>query len=317
MIARPGRPVPVLTNIVLVEYIFFMKVLFHACLVAALLAVASPSLAVDQLAPSSPKEGSDYTLTVIPFYSPEKIWTKFAPLVEYLKKTTGQPWELKLYHNHEALLDGLCSGEVAFALLGPVPLGRALDRCSVGITAVALGKDGKPFFRSVILTGDPTVKSIADIKGKRFALFKGATAAHIIPLKMLADSGITEADLAPIFYEGQDRIMTALMNREVSGAGVKETLYLKFKKGPLRALKTSDPLPGYAVASAPRIREAAAKQLAGALTRLDPRNRHEDLQLMQDWDDEVKNGFIVPPATYRASVLNILSVYREIMHEAR
>src|SRR5512137_2206836 len=104
-------------------------------------AVAAAFLAVAALAaaerPASPpaKQASEYTLTIIPYYSPEKIWIKFSPLIEHLKRTTGLPWELKLYHNHEALLEGLCRGDVSFALLGPVPLGRAIDQCNVGITA--------------------------------------------------------------------------------------------------------------------------------------------------------------------------------------
>ena len=293
-----------------------MHKLFLALPAIVLFAAASLS-AVGQPSPAPAKPGAEYIITVIPYYGPEKIWAKFSPFVDYLKRATGLPWELKLYHNHEAVLDGLCRGEVAFALLGPVPLGRALDRCNAGITVVALGRDGKPFYRSVIVTGDTAVRSLADLQGKRLALFKGSTAAHIIPLKMLRDSGIAEAGLEPVFYESQDRIMNALLARDASGAGVKETLYLKFKGEQLRALKTSGPLPGFAVAAAPGTRPAAVKRLADALTALDPRTNPRDRQLMQDWDDEIRNGFILPPAEFRGSVLNILSVYREIMHEDR
>ena len=268
-------------------------------------------------APGKPAAAHPYTLTVIPYYSPEKIWTKYSPLIDHLKRATGKPWELKLYHNHDALLDALCGGEVSFALLGPVPLGRAIDRCGVGIEAVALGKDGKPFYRAVIATGDPAVRTLADLKGRRFALFKGSTAAHIIPLKMLREAGIAEAELAPVFYESQDRMVNALLERDASGGGVKEVLYRKFRGDQLRLLKMSDPVPGFAIASAPAVNAAARTSLAAALTALDPRGAATDRQLMQEWDEEVKNGFILPPAAYRSSVLAILSVYREITHEVR
>src|SRR5574341_537506 len=83
-----------------------------------------------------------YTLSVIPFYGPEKIWTLYTPLITYLKKTTGLTWELKLYPNHDALIEGLCGGEITIALLGPVPLGRASMKCGVEPLLVALGRDG-------------------------------------------------------------------------------------------------------------------------------------------------------------------------------
>jgi hypothetical protein len=65
------------------------------------------------------------------------------------------------------------------------------------------------------------------------------------------------------------------------------------------------------------VNAAVRKGLAAALTALDPRGTAQDRQLMQEWDDEVKNGFILPPAGYRSSVLGILSVYREITHDVR
>jgi hypothetical protein len=37
--------------------------------------------------------------------------------------------------------------------------------------------------------------------------------------------------------------------------------------------------------------------------------------MMQDWDDEIKNGFISPPASYVPSVMNLFSVYREVMSD--
>jgi ABC-type phosphate/phosphonate transport system substrate-binding protein len=280
-------------------------------LVLPALWTALPARAAD------PRPTSPYTITVIPYYSPEKIWTKFSPFVEYLRKATGQPWELKLYHNHAAVLDGLCGSEVGFALLGPVPMGRALDRCGAGIVAVALNKDGTPYYRSVLVTADPSVDTPAALRGKRFGLFKGSTAAHIVPLKMLRSAGLLETDIVPVWLESQDRIMNAVLSREVSGAGVKDTLYQRFQDGQLRALQTSDRLPMFAIAAAPNTGPAVRRQLEQALLRLDPRKNAVDGKLMQDWDDEIRQGFIAPPPDFRPSVLRLLSVYAEISHDAR
>jgi len=276
---------------------------------------ATAAFAANEQEPFAARTSPAYTITVIPYYSPEKLWTKFSPFIEHLRKTTGLPWELKLYPNHASLLDGLCKGEVSFAFLGPVPLARAIDRCRADIAAVALGKDGQPFYRSVIVTADPSVQVLGDLRGRRFGLFKGSTAAHIIPLKMLHDAGLGDNDIVPVFFESQDHIMNALLEHTVSGAGVKDALYQKFKTEPLRILKTSAHLPGFSFAVAPTVSAATKQRFIDSLLRLDPRTRPDDRRLMQDWDDEIKNGFILPPPDFKTSILNARSVYREILHE--
>lgn len=291
-----------------------MKQVFITVLLAA--ALASPALPAD--APTKHAgTPNEYTITVIPYYSPEKLWARFAPFVDYLKQTTGQPWELKLYHNHEAVLTALCGGDVSLALLGPVPLGRVMESCNAGIVAVALGKDGKPFYHSVLLTADPAVTSLAALRGKRFGLFKGSTAAHIFPLKMLSQAGIGEKDIQEVFYESQDHLLEALMSREISGAGVKESLYRKFAKEQLRVLKTSELLPGFAVAAGPKVAEAVKKRFAKAVTSLRPLADKDDQARTNNWDDEIKFGLIPPPEGFQASIQRVRTVTSEFLHADR
>ena len=89
-------------------------------------------------------------LGIVPFYAPEKIWNLYTPLIEHLNKTTGYRWELKLYHDHDAIVGGICKGEVTVAFLGPVPFGRAQEQCRTWPLLVALGIDGKPDYSSTI-----------------------------------------------------------------------------------------------------------------------------------------------------------------------
>jgi ABC-type phosphate/phosphonate transport system substrate-binding protein len=258
---------------------------------------------------------SGYTITIIPYYSPEKLWAKFSPLVDYLRKTTGKPWELKLYPNHDSTVDAVCSGEVSLALLGPVPLARSIEKCGAQTLAVAIGTDGTLFYHSVIVTTDPSISTLTQLRGKQIGLFKGSTAAHILPLKMLSAAGLKKGDVRPVFFEGQDRIMNALLTGEVPAAGMKDVLYKRFPDARLRVLKTSEPLPNFAVASTPKISSQTKELFLKALLRLRPQKNEADRKMMQEWDDEIKNGFISPPASYVPSVMGLFSVYREIMSE--
>jgi phosphate/phosphite/phosphonate ABC transporter binding protein len=256
-----------------------------------------------------------FSIGIIPFYSPEQIWQLYAPFIDYLNKTTGATWELKLYHNHDSIIDALCSGGVSVALLGPVPLGRAHQKCRAAPLVVSLGSDGKPFYRSVIVAGDKTIQSLNDLRGKTFALFKGSTAAHIIPLQMLKDGGIPAEAIHPVFYESQTSIMNALLKHEVAAAGIKKSLFEKFRGEPLRVLKTSDPLPHFSFCATQALDSRARKAFTGVLARLKPLTSDRDRLQVHGWDDEIKNGFILPTGAYLEDVLKVHRIYREIMHE--
>jgi phosphate/phosphite/phosphonate ABC transporter binding protein len=280
------------------------------CLCLCLL--LSPGMARSET-PSSPP--SRYTVAVIPFYSPEKIWLLYGPFIQHLKSATGLPWELKLYPDHHSLIQDLCSDKIGIALLGPIPMGRANDKCNTTPFLVALSKEGKPTFHSIIVTGDPAVTELSTVRGKNFGFFKGSTAAHILPMKLLKDAGLEPKDYKSVFFESQDRIMTALLTKEVSAAGVKETLYQKFKNEPLRVLKTSDPLPNFAFCASPAISTAVREKFISALIKLHPLSNDKDAAVVKGWDDEIKNGFMLPAEDYLKSVLKLRTVYQEIMHE--
>ena len=277
---------------------------------AVLLLLSGPAGAENKHLPQA-----RYTVAIIPFYSPEKIWLLYAPLIDYLKKTTKQPWELKLYPNHDSLIEDLCSGQIAVALLGPVPLGRANRKCGAEPLIVALGRDGKPTYRSVIVTSDATVTALGGVRGKKFGFFKGSTAAHIVPAKLLKDAGLGGEAVQPVFFESQDRIMTALLTGEISAAGVKETLYRKFEREPLRVLTISGPLPNFAFSALPSLSSRLRDAFAQALLQLKPHANTRDADMMKGWDDEIRNGFMLPAQDFLPSVLNVLGTYREIMHE--
>lgn len=258
---------------------------------------------------------TSYSIAVVPFYSPEKIWLLYTPFIDYLKTATGLPWELKLYHNHDTLVEDICNGRVSLSLLGPVPLGRVFAKCKAEPLLVALGKDGRPTYRSVIITGDRTVADLGRLRNKKFGLFKGSTAAHILPLKMLKDAGLGEGSVQEVFFESQDRIMAALLANEITAAGVKESLYLKFRNETLRELKSSEPLPNFAFCATPSLPAKTRKLFSSTLLRLQPRSNPKDAENMQGWDDEIRNGFVPPDKDFIPSVLRLRQIYKEVQHE--
>jgi ABC-type phosphate/phosphonate transport system substrate-binding protein len=278
-----------------------------------LTAVVSPAGAADAAAPAQPTR----TLAVIPFYSPERMWQLYTPFIDHLRRATGERWELKLYPNHDALIAGVCAGAVDITLLGPVPLGRVNRACGVLPFLVPRGRDGKPAYHSMLLASDPAVTTVAGLRGKKVGFFKGSTAAHIVPLQMLRDAGLGPGEFEPVFFESQDRIMTALLSHEVAGAGVKETLYRRFEKEPLRLLQTSAALPNFAFAALPSQSPALRERFVGALLTMEPLADAAAAATVKGWDDEIKNGFVAPAPDFLPAVLRVYDIYETVMHESR
>ena len=283
------------------------------CTVLYLLISGSITFAAPSVSKSA--DNTDiHTFAVIPFYTPEKIWTLYTPFIEYLKKSTGVAWQLKLYNTHDELIEDICRGRVSAALLGPVPLGRANEKCGVKPLLAAIGKDGKPSYHSVILTNTPTFISLRDLNGGKFGFYKGSTAAHIIPAKMLKDAGVAMTEIQPVFFEGQDKIMSALISGEITAAGVKENLAKKFDNVGLKTLAISQPLPNFAICANPSLSSSVRRNLVSSLTLLKPLSNSADANTMKSWDDEIKNGFTTPDKDFLPSVKSVFKIFVEI-HE--
>ncbi len=271
---------------------------------------AAPAFAEVSGAATTPR-----TLAVIPFYAPERIWQFYTPFIEYLRRETGEPWELKLYPNHDTMIEGVCAGEVDVALLGPVPLARVNSKCGVVPFLVPNGKDGKPTYRSMVITSETGITTLAGLRGKKIGFFKGSTAAHIVPTKMLRDAGLEPGSFEPVFLESQDRIMTGLLTHEVSGAGVKETLYRRFEKEPVHLLQASEDLPNFSFSALPAQPPERRERFVAALLKLKPLEKPADAATVKGWDDEIKNGFAPPTPDFLPAVLKTLAIYEAVMHE--
>lgn len=253
---------------------------------------------------------ASYSFAVVPYYSPEKIWTLFTPFVEYLSKSTGDTWKLQLYHNHEEFIQDICNGKVTVAFAGPIPLARAYEACGARPFLVALAKNGRPVYRSVLLTNNPDLRAVSDLKGKTVGFFKGSTAAHSAPLKMLKDAGVAR-NVTPVFLESQDRLIAALLTGDIDAAGVKESLYQRFDREKLRVLATSGPLPNFALCALPTMPQKVRGRMVSSLLTLKPLTNTRDRDLVSRWDDELKNGFTSPAKDFLPTVLSTRDAYKD------
>lgn len=255
--------------------------------------------------------GDTQYIGIIPFYAPEKIWTLYAPFIDYLNAATEIKWALKLYPNHNAIIEDICKGEISFSFLGPVPFGRAYEKCRVKPLLVAMGKDGKPSYTAIIITNDNALGSLGSVRGRKIGFFEGSTAAYVMPRKMLEEAGIDLEMIRPVFLKGQDKLIEALLKREIDAAGVKESLFEKFRDSGLKVLKISEPMPNFVFCSSPSLRQNVEKIFVEALLKVRPLTNPDHRKIVDKWDEEIKHGFIVPPKTFVDDAVRLSNLFKK------
>jgi len=243
---------------------------------------------------------------ILPVYAPEKIWHSYKPFIDYLNKTTGLSWELKLYNNYNSIINGICSSEISIAYLGSNTFGLAYEKCKAKPLLVTLSSDGKPFFRSIIFTNNQNINSLKELKGKSFAFGdKNSTSSHIVPRKMLEDEGVTMDIIKPVFLKNHNKIINAVAYKEVEAGATKESVFEKVKDIKLKVLKISEPLPHYAFCAAPNIEPNIKTKFINALLKLRPLHNNEDRNIVKEWDSELRHGFMKPSENYIQDIMKL------------
>lgn len=134
-------------------------------------------------------------------YAPTVV-TVWEGMKEYLQ-TQGLQMDFVLYSSYPALVDALVSGHVDIAW--NTPLGYLQAKEKLGGQCLVLGmRDSDLNFKSVFITqADSAIRSLVDLKGKRFALgSRDSSHAAILPVHFLRDNGIDpDADLTLIRFD--------------------------------------------------------------------------------------------------------------------
>jgi ABC-type phosphate/phosphonate transport system substrate-binding protein len=248
-------------------------------------------------------------ISVVPFHAPEKIWHLYSPFVDYLNKNTDIKWELKIYPNHDAIKEALCSNEISIALFGPILVYETHKECGATPLITALNDNGKVNFKVAIVSVDPKIKSLKDLKGHKVGLFKPQAVANWVTKKMLDDEGLNEGNVEFIVFQSLERILNEILTGSIKAGGVREMTLKTFRNFNFNILKISEPLPGFAFMASPHISQDVRKKFINALLKLKPLKNKTDMSTVKMWDETIKYGFSSPPKDYMQEVNKYYILY--------
>jgi len=183
-------------------------------------------------APAAPKLGSaerPINLAITPSAEVQRLTATGNVIAAALGKATNLSWKVTVPTSYAAQIDALCAGQVDVAFIAPLQMTLALDKGCVTPIAAALRKDAEgklttTYESQVLVRKDSGIKTLADLKGKKFAFTDAISASgYLFPSLMVKQKTGQEPKTffaSTIFAGGHPQAALAVYNKQVDGASM-------------------------------------------------------------------------------------------------
>ncbi|MDQ2778801.1 MAG: putative selenate ABC transporter substrate-binding protein [Pseudomonadota bacterium] len=219
-----------------------------------------------------------FRITAIPDESPTELARKAAPLVEYLQKKLGMKVEFTPVTDYAAAVESLVNQKVDMAWFGGFTFVQANARSGGKIVPlVQRAEDAK--FRSVFITTDPAIKTLADLKGKDFTFgSQSSTSGHLMPRSFLLEAGIDpDKDFKRVAYSGaHDATVAAVAAGKVQAGALNISVWQrlinekKVDTNKVHVFYTTPPYYDYNWSVNAAMPKALQQKIVDAMTSLSP-----------------------------------------------
>jgi phosphonate transport system substrate-binding protein len=199
-------------------------------------------------AQGKPKSAETLSLT-FGVYQTDKatvMYRMFTPLLESIQDDVSKRLErpvdiqLQIFKSYDDGISALVGGTVDFVHFGPAPYIRAKEQNpNVQLLAMEHENGEKRFKGVIVVAKNSPIRTIADLRGKRFAFGdKNSTIGRYLVQAELVSHGIYGKDLASFKYmERHDQVAGAVELGDFDAGSVKSGTFKKYEdKGTLRKL---------------------------------------------------------------------------------
>ena len=171
-----------------------------------------------------------FKMTAIPDEAPTELARKAAPLVKYLEQQLGMKVEFTPVSDYAAAVEALVNKQVDMAWYGGFTFVQANIR-SGGKVIPLVQREEDEKFRSVFITSDPAIKTLADLKGKTVSFgSQSSTSGHLMPRSVLLQANIDpDKDFKRVAYSGaHDATIAAVAAGKVDAGALNMSVWDKF-----------------------------------------------------------------------------------------
>ena len=171
-----------------------------------------------------------FKFTAIPDESPTELARKAGPLVKYLESRLGMKVEFTPVTDYAASVEALANKQVDMAWFGGFTFVQANVR-SGGKAVPLVQRAEDETFKSVFITTDPAIKTLADLKGKSVSFgSQSSTSGHLMPRSYLLEAKIDpDKDFKRVAYSGaHDATIAAVAAGKVDAGALNISVWDKF-----------------------------------------------------------------------------------------
>ena len=169
-------------------------------------------------------------MTAIPDEAPTELARKAAPLVRYLEGKLAMKVEFTPVSDYAAAVEALVNKQVDVAWFGGFTFVQANAR-SAGKIIPLVQREEDEKFRSVFITADPTLKTLADLKGRTLSFgAPSSTSGHLMPRSFLLEAKVDpDKDLKRVAFSGaHDATIAAVAAGKVDAGALNISVWDKF-----------------------------------------------------------------------------------------
>ncbi|MQQ99929.1 putative selenate ABC transporter substrate-binding protein [Glaciimonas soli] len=160
-------------------------------------------------------------VSAIPDEAPTELLRKFKPLGDYLEKKLGMKVVFTPVTDYAASVEGLINHKLDLVWFGGFTFVQANERSGGKVIPIVQREEDQQF-RSVFITTDKSINTLADLKGKNFTFgSESSTSGHLMPRSYLLAAKINpDVDMKRIAFSGaHDATVAAVAGGKVD-AGV-------------------------------------------------------------------------------------------------
>src|SRR2546425_2547668 len=212
-----------------------------------------------------------------PVLSEPEMRAEFDPLMKYLSDSIGQKVTLYIAKDYGDLRTQMENGSCDIGSFSPFAYVYAAKGGKIRIIAQSIIEGSATYRGIIVVRKESGLKSIADLKGKRFAFVDPKSASgYVYPRAMLIEKRINPETFfkETIFAGSHDKVIAAVLEGRVDAGAIYDgALGIAKRSGVpvagLLTLASSDPIPHDAIAVRIGLNEELAKRIQLALINLD------------------------------------------------
>ena len=161
-------------------------------------------------------------MAFVPSSQTQRILTGAKPIADQLTQITGYQFEISVPTSYAAVIEAMGSDKADVAWFAPFAYVLANQKYNAQVILSTI-RNNATTYTSIFITADPSVKTLQDLKGKKFAFVDPASASgYVYPLAALKAQGIDPDKFfsEKVFAGGHDKVVQAVYGGNVSGGAV-------------------------------------------------------------------------------------------------